>query len=184
MRPRSFFETPRLCARPFAFDDLEQFVAYRQHPDVERFQSWSDYTLEQGRSLIESMHGLRPGVPGEWYQIALEARADEALVGDLALKVDASEPSEAEVGFTLAPTQQGKGYATEALHALLGYAFESLALHRIIAVTDALNEPAAALLQRAGMRREAHFVENVFFKGAWGSEFLFAMLAREWSSGS
>lgn len=178
----SFFETPRLRARPFTDDDLEAFVAYRQHPKAERYQSWSRYTLEQGRSLIASMQELRLGVPGEWYQIALEERSGETLVGDLALRVDAREPREAEVGFTLAPTQQGKGYATEAVHALLGYLFETMGLHRVIAVTDALNEPAATLLQRVGMRREAHFLENVFFKGAWGSEFLFAILDREWTA--
>ena len=123
-----------------------------------------------------------PGVPGEWFQFALEARSDGILVGDLALKVDADEPREAEVGFTLAPAQQGKGYGTEALSALLDYAFEAFELHRVVAVTDALNAPAAALLERVGMRREGHFVENVFFKGAWGSELGFAILEREWSA--
>ncbi|MET0998043.1 MAG: GNAT family protein [Marmoricola sp.] len=178
----AFFETARLCVRPFVPADLEAFVAYRADPDVARYQSWSDYTLEQGRSLIESMAGSSPGTPGEWYQLALEERTDGTLVGDLALHVNQSEPREAEIGFTLAPERQGQGYATEALRALLGYAFEELRLHRVIAVTDALNAPAAALLARVGMRREAHFIDNVFFKGAWGSEYLFAMLDREWGA--
>ena len=121
-------------------------------------------------------------VPGQWFQFALEDRASRALVGDLAFKISEDEPREAEVGFTLAATQHGKGYATEALIGLLDYAFGIAALHRVIAVTDALNAPAAALLKRVGMRREAHFVDNVFFKGAWGSEFLFAVLDREWSA--
>jgi RimJ/RimL family protein N-acetyltransferase len=177
-------ETPRLRARPFGRADLEEFVAYRAHPEVERYQSWSDYTAERGRALIESMRGLRPGEPGRWYQFALEERESAVLVGDLALKVDEHEPREAEVGFTLAPAQQGKGYGTEALRALLGYAFGTLGLHRVTAVTDALNVPAAALLERVGMRREAHFHENVFFKGAWGSELVFAMLDREWTASS
>ena len=82
--------------------------------------------------------------------------------------------------FTLAPAHQGNGYGTEALRGLLEVAFGTLGMHRVIAVTDALNAPAAALLKRVGMRREAHFHENVFFKGAWGSEFLFAMLEHEW----
>lgn len=103
---RAFFETPRLCARPFTYDDLEAFVAYRRHPQVERYQSWSSYTLEQGRSQIASMQELQTGVPGEWYQIALEDGTVQELVGDLALRVEASEPREAEVGFTLAPDQQ------------------------------------------------------------------------------
>ena len=103
-------------------------------------------------------------------------------MGDLALKLDADEPRQAEVGFTLAPAHQGKGYATEALEALLEYAFDSFGLHRVVAITDALNTPAAALLERVGLRREGHFIENIFFKGAWGSEFLFAVLEREWSA--
>jgi RimJ/RimL family protein N-acetyltransferase len=41
---------------------------------------------------------------------------------------------------------------------------------------------ADALLELMGMRREAHFVESVSFKGSWGSEILFAVLEREWST--
>ena len=178
----TYFETSRLRARSFSAADVEAFVAYRANPDVARYQSWSDYTLERGEAFVGSLQGATPGVPGEWFQFALEARSDGILVGDLAFKVDADEPREAEVGFTLAPAQQGKGYGTEALTALLDYAFEAFGLHRVVAVTDALNAPAAALLERVGMRREGHFVENVFFKGAWGSELGFALLEREWSA--
>lgn len=178
----SFFETSRLIARPFTDGDVEAFVAYRQHPEVERYQSWSGYTLDEGRSLIATMQGRSLGEPGRWCQIALEERASRLLVGDLALKVDADEPRQAEIGVTLAPAHQGKGFATEAVRGLLDHAFTTLGLHRVIAVTDALNVSSAAVLERVGMRREAHFVENVFFKGGWGSEFQFALLEREWSA--
>ena len=177
-----FFETERLRARAMAAPDVEAFVAYRTDPDVARYQSWSDYTPEQGRELVESMHDSRLGEPGEWYQIALEEIASGALVGDLAVHVDEDEHRQLEVGFTLAPEHQGQGFGTEALRALLSYAFGTLGIHRVIAVTDADNAAAAALLTRVGFRREAHFRDNVFFKGAWGSEFLFAMLASEWES--
>jgi RimJ/RimL family protein N-acetyltransferase len=181
MRAETFFETPRLRARPFVPADVHAFVAYRADPEVARYQGWSDYTPELGTALVEAMQVARPGVPGEWYQLALEDRSSGTLVGDLALRVDAHEPRVAELGVTLAPAQQGQGYGAEAVRALLGFAFETFGLHRIFAVTDALNLPAAALLARVGMRREGHFVENVFFKGAWGSELLFAVLEREWA---
>lgn len=177
------FETPRLHARPFHPADAEAFAAYRAQPQVERYQSWSNYTLEQGRTLINSMQNIQPGTPGEWYQFALERRADGILIGDVALKVNDTEKSEAELGFTLAPEHQGHGYGREAVLGLLGYGFEQLHLHRILAVTDALNDSAARLLDRVGMRREAHFHENVFFKGTWGSEFVFGILDREWTAG-
>jgi RimJ/RimL family protein N-acetyltransferase len=174
-----FFETERLRVRRFTDADVDAFVSYRADPDVARYQSWSDYTLEQGRALVESMREAEPGKPGDWFQLAVEARASGTLVGDLALHVDGDEPRQAEVGFTLDPAQQGRGYATEALGAFLDWIFPTFGLHRVIAVTDALNAPAARLLERAGLRREAHFVDNVFFKGAWGSEFLYAVLDRE-----
>src|SRR4051812_13237119 len=101
--PTTFFETHRLHARAFSTADVETFVAYRADPDVARYQSWSDYTLERGEAFVASLHGAAPGVPGQWFQFALEARSDHALVGDLAFKVDGDEPREAEVGFTLAP---------------------------------------------------------------------------------
>jgi RimJ/RimL family protein N-acetyltransferase len=180
MSTATFFQTLRLDARPFSRGDVPTFVGYRSDPEVARYQSWDDYTSADGTALLAAMQEARPGVPGQWYQFALEARSTGSLVGDLALKVDQQDPRLAEVGFTMAPAHQGKGYATEALQALLGFAFQSYGLHRIVAVTDTLNAPAAALLQRVGMRREGHFVENVFFKGAWGSEYLFAVLEREW----
>jgi RimJ/RimL family protein N-acetyltransferase len=175
----SFFETERLVVRPFRNDDAEPFAAYRADPDVARFQSWSDYTLDQARDFVASLQSEQPGVPGDWFQLAIEVRATGALAGDLALHVDADEPRQAEIGFTLDPSHQGQGIATEALTAYLRWLFPAFDLHRIIAVTDALNTSAQALLTRVGFRQEAHFVDNVFFKGAWGSEHLYAILDRE-----
>ena len=178
----TFFETPRLRVRGFTDDDVEPFVSYRADPEVARYQSWTDYTLERGQEFVAALQGSEPGVPGEWFQFALEARTNGTLVGDLALHVDAEEPRQAEVGFTLARAHQGDGLASEALCAFLDWLFPTFRLHRIIAVTDELNTSAARLLERVGMRREAHFIDNIFFKGAWGSEFLYAVLEQEWAS--
>jgi RimJ/RimL family protein N-acetyltransferase len=70
--------------------------------------------------------------------------------------------------------------ATEAVERVLGYVFEVLGKHRVWAVTDAENHAAARLFERVGFRQEGHFVESEWFKGAWGSELVFAMLRREW----
>jgi RimJ/RimL family protein N-acetyltransferase len=80
-------------------------------------------------------------------------------------------PRQAEIGFTLACEHQGKGYATEAVDCLLDYVFGKLGKHRVIAITDARNLAASRVLERVGMRREGHFIENVWFKGGWGDEY-------------
>lgn len=172
-------ETPRLVLRRLRDTDLDALVAYRNDSEVARYQSWSDYDAQRGRALIDSTRGRHPGQPG-WFQFAVALKDTDALVGDLGFRVDAQEPRVAELGFTLSRGHQGQGLATEAVRAVLGYAFTTLGLHRVFAVTDALNAPAAAMLEKVGMRREAHFREHVWFKGAWGDEFLYAILQREW----
>ena len=87
-----------------------------------------------------------------------------------------------EFGITMAPWGQGRGYATEALERLLEFAFETLGMHRVSAVTDAENHRAAALFDRLGFRREAHHVEHRWYKGYWDSEYVFALLRREWEA--
>jgi len=101
-------------------------------------------------------------------------------IGDCALKVQ-EDNMQAELGFTLSRNYQGKGYAYEATGALINYAFENLSLHRIFSITDCKNTSAIKLLKNLGMRQEGHFIENIFFKGVWGDEFLFAILEKDWS---
>jgi len=49
----------------------------------------------------------------------------------------------------------------------------------VIGRCDARNEGSARVMERLGMRREAHFVQNEIFKGEWSDEFVYAMLASE-----
>jgi RimJ/RimL family protein N-acetyltransferase len=102
------------------------------------------------------------------------------VVGDFALRYWAKEHRQGEIGFVVHPDHHGRGYATEGAARMLRYGFEEAGLHRIIGRLEARNEPSARVLERLGMRREAHFVENELVKGAWESEVVYALLAREW----
>ncbi|TGE25772.1 N-acetyltransferase [Hymenobacter aquaticus] len=173
--------TSRLRLRAFQPADAAAFAAYRAHPEVARFQSWEPYSAEQSAAFVAAQTGASiPAAPGSWVQIAIARPDTDELLGDCALCLNADEPRQAEIGITLAPGQQGQGYATEALRALLSYCFGELGLHRVVAVTDCLNEGSVRLLGRVGMRREAHFRQNIWFKGSWGDEYVFALLREEW----
>lgn len=135
---------------------------------------------EDGLRLFADQTGRNPDVPGTWFQLAIELRDTGELIGDCGLHAIEDEPHQMEIGFTLAAEYQGRGYATEAIACLVDYVFETLGKHRVIAITDARNDAAARLLERLGMRREGHFLQNVWFKGSWGDEYLYALLRQEW----
>ncbi len=92
----------------------------------------------------------------------------------------ADDGQQGEVGFTLARSHQGKGYATETVTRLLEYLFTQHNLHRIRANCDPANIASAQLLERVGMRREGHFVKSLWFKNNWVDELWFAILREEW----
>jgi aminoglycoside 6'-N-acetyltransferase len=174
--------TPRLVIRRFIAADAEAFAAYRSVPDVARFQSWdAPYPIERAREFIAWLEGHHPDEPGEWYQLAIGlAERPDALIGDLALHPHADEPGVVDIGFTLAPGAQGRGYAAEAVTALLGYLFEHRGKHRVAADCDTRNERSAALLRRAGFREEGVLRECFRDGGAWADLRLFAFLAGDW----
>ncbi len=176
----SELKSPRLQLRRLCLDDAPAVCAYRALPEVARYQSWESYTLDDAVRLIDAHVGLVPDTPGTWFQLGIVSLASRELIGDCGLHFRREEPRQVELGITLAPAHQGRGFANEALSRVLDYLFGTLEKHRVFALTDAANEPAARLFRKLGFRQEGHFVEHVWFKGEWGSEYLFALLHREW----
>jgi RimJ/RimL family protein N-acetyltransferase len=183
MQPIEFttIETARLRLRRFGDADLPAFIAYRNDPDVARYQSWDGISEAEAVAFVREQQTAPAGEPGEGLQIAVERKDSGRLIGDCFFKVVEDDPRQAEIGYTLAREAQGHGFATEAVAALLTWAFPTFDLHRVIAITDVKNTGSVALLERLGLRREAHFRENIWFKGAWGDEYLYAILRDEWS---
>ena len=186
-------ETPRLLLRQFRDSDLEFFLAYRNDPQVTKFQGWqTPFTHEDGLNFINKMKTIEPGTPGEWMQLAIECRDmnnPEAisltygnLIGDVAFHVTKSNLKMAYSGYSLSRTAWGKGYASESVRKMLDYLFRVLDLHRVVAECDVENTASIRLLERTGFRREAHYVENFWLSKSesWGSEYLYALLQREW----
>lgn len=172
--------TGRLLLRPFEPTDLDDFYAYRSRPEVYRYLYGESVTKEECAELLDKLiadHELT----GEGRRLALAIHLPEAgrVIGGAVLKWRSEKDRQGEIGYSLNPEFHGHGYATEAARKMLQLGFDGLGLHRIVAECDPRNEPSWRLMERLGMRREAHFRELEVFKGEWGDLFVYAMLEEE-----
>ncbi len=172
--------TERLTLRQFKKSDLEALLAYRNDPEVSRYQGWGQrYSSEQAIEFIAQMSAREAGQIG-WTQLAVQLKSTGATIGDVALNSLEFEPQSAMIGYTLAREHWGQGYAIEAVSAVLKHCFESLNMHRIRANCDTRNQSSWRLLEKLGFRREAHFIESYLEAETWCDEFEYALLEREW----
>lgn len=181
LQPDFPIETERLTLRPFRESDFDDLYAIQSRADVTRFLYWGVRSPDEVRDAVRVKAGMTAlKDEGEGLSIAVVWREIGRVVGDVSLNWHSREHRCAEIGFVFNPEFHGKGLAREASEAVLRLAFEDFGLHRAIGRLDARNDPSARLLERLGMRREAHFVDNEYVKGEWASEAVYAILDREW----
>jgi RimJ/RimL family protein N-acetyltransferase len=181
LRPAYPLETARLQLRPFSPEDLEGLYAFHSLAEVARFLYWEARELEQVRRVLDAKtHQTVLEDEGQVLALAVVLRDTGVVVGEVSLQWLSRRHRQGEIGFVFHPGYQSRGLATEAAEVVLGLGFDGLGLHRVIGRCDALNLPSARLMERLGMRREAHFVHNEIFKGSWGDELVYALLEDEW----
>lgn len=174
--------TDRLALRPAISADLEAVWAYRRLPEVSRWLTDAPTTIAHFASYF-----------GEPDRLAktLVIELDGAVIGDLMLAPespyaqgevrDQAAHTQAELGWCIAPTHAGQGYAREAVRELFRICFDDLELRRVVAGCFAGNEPSWRLMERLGMRRETHGVRaSLHRSGEWMDDYVYALLRDEW----
>jgi RimJ/RimL family protein N-acetyltransferase len=185
--------TQRLSLRRAVAADVDGTWPYRRLGEVVRWMTSAPATREEYRARFEEPERLAKTLIIELRHPAdaVAARGSGVVVGDLMLAVedgwaqtevaDRAASVQAEIGWCLDPAYAGRGFATEAVEALLRVCFENLALRRVTANCFADNERSWRLMERVGMRREAHTVrESLHRSGQWLDGLTYAMLAEEW----
>lgn len=172
-------QTDRLILRRFKREDIPSFIAYRNDPEISKYQGWikiidKSYAL----NFLDSQNKLKFGDIGVWVQIAFEEIESGIHIGDCALRVF-DDGRQAEFGVTIERSFQNRGYGYEGLMGLFKLAFLKLKVNRIIALVDVDNTPSIKLLEKLNMRKEAHFLKSYFDGEEWRDEYQYAILSDE-----
>lgn len=161
-------------------NDARDIFLYRSQPDIYQYQSWQPKTIVDVEQFIESQIVGEPDLPNTWLQLAICQFDSDELIGDCGIHFLEKESSQVEIGVTLKREAQGLGYATETLKLVFNFVFGDLKKHRIFGSVDPNNRSSIRLMERMRMRKEAHFVESIWFNNRWSDDIVYAILAREW----
>ena len=174
-------ETERLILRAWEPDDFDALLALHGDPDLVKWVPWGPRSADEVQTVLDRKLGQTEfREPGGGIALAIESGDEGMVIGELTLAYSSRKHSCGEVGFLLEHASHGRGYATEGGREMLRIGFEELGLHRVIGRIDARNTASGRVLERLGMRREAHFIENEWIKGEWTSEHAYGMLGSEW----
>jgi [ribosomal protein S5]-alanine N-acetyltransferase len=151
--PFPILPTPRLVLRALRLSDLNDLYEYASDPQIDQYVPWEHYKdIEEARAnLNEFLEEYEKDGLGAW---GIEHRADRKLIGIINISIPHRIHRRVEVGYTIARTYWGQGYATEALQALIQFGFEKMELLRIEAVLLPQNTASARVLLKAGMQYE------------------------------
>ena len=174
-------ETERLRLRVHVPEDFEALLAIQAREDVTRHLPWGPRDAGEVReSLAKKIAATAIERDGDPFTLAVERKDTGAYAGDVSIWANSHEHRQGEVGYVLHPDHHGHGFAAEAAWPLLELGFTRFGMRRVIGRLDARNAASARVLEKLGMRREAHLIESELVKGEWQSELTYAILAAEW----
>jgi [ribosomal protein S5]-alanine N-acetyltransferase len=180
--PKPWFpiRTERLMLREFRASDEADVHAYGSDPEVSRYMDWGPNDEATTQAVIARWLASQAIWPRADINLAVEPVGDGRVIGSIRLGLKDPANRTADLGHSYHRAYWRQGYAAEAARALLAVGFGELGLHRIWATADVRNIGSWRLLEKLGMRREAHFLQDVRVKGEWRDSYLYAILADEY----
>ncbi len=158
----SQIETQRLILREYAPEDFEGVHEYARDIETVRFMTWGPNTPEDTHNFIQlaiSQQTLEPRVN---FHFVVSVQKSQKIIGGCGIHIRRPEHHEAEIGYCFNRHFWGQDYATEAMAGLLKFGFKQLNLHRIIATCDPRNIGSERVMQKNGLHKEAHFIEELW----------------------
>ncbi len=173
-------ETERLTLRRMQESDLQTYYEIDNHPGHCQYLSRPPHTLEQSREFITTARDLRLDEEGHYLHVSVDLKSTNTMIGNVCIKVESQVHRQGDVGWFLSAKLRGQGLATEAVVSWLDFCFSTIDLHRVTARCDAANERSRAMMERIGMRQEAHYKQIAYFDDVWHDQYCYAILKPEW----
>lgn len=179
-------ETDRLIVRRFEERDVADILEYSRHEPTDEHRrrnvDWEP-TEESVRRWWAPMVSMKPEEAIQWLSLVIERKAEGRVIGHVGFNAKRIGDSfQGQIGWILGKAHEGNGFATEATIALLDYLFQTVGFHRVYAMTSPDNRRSWRLMERLGMRCEAHFVRNCYHDSGWTDEYVYAILGDEWTA--
>jgi ribosomal-protein-alanine N-acetyltransferase len=179
-----WLETERLVLRDAQLGDADAMIRYTTDPEVCRYMIWGPNTPEQTRDHLERrVAALQAETERRAFELLIVEKSTGEVIGGAGLRVTDTGDLDGSLGYVLARASWGRGIMPEACAKLLEVAFGWFGLHRVWASTDAENLASQRVLEKLGMRREAHFVQDQLIKGRYRDTRVYALTESEyWAS--
>lgn len=151
--PFPTLSTPRLILRALQLSDLNDLYEYASDPEIDQYVPWEHYkNINEARENLNGfLEEYEKNGLGAW---GIEHRADKKLIGIINTSIPHRINRRVELGYTIYRAYCGKGYATEAVQAVIQFGFEKMDLVRIEAVVLPEHLASARVLEKSGMKFE------------------------------
>lgn len=179
--PNFVLSTERLILRPLTMADADDLFEYQSIAEVVQFIPWPQRTRSQvSEALEKAIASSKLDYEGDYALLGIVLPEENKVIGQISLMYRSKANQTAEFGYVINPKYGGSGYATEAAGAAIDYLFSIGIFRRVFAHLDLRNTASEKLLKRLGLRKEAEFKEEEFFKGEWTDTLIYATLKEEW----
>jgi len=177
--PSPTLHTERLALRGFQSTDAEALFALHTNARVLRYWDsppWEDYSRTE--RFLATCSQIE--AEGSGARLAVELLSEGTFIGWCSVTRWNPTYRSASLGYCFDDTRWGNGYATEAVTALLDWAFDTLDLNRVQAETDTRNHASVRVLEKLGFVREGTLREDCVVNGDVSDSHVYGLLRREW----
>lgn len=183
--------TGRLVLRTPEAGDVDALHRRRNDPEVARWQNWTlPWPRAAAEELVADAMAMGGPLDGQWWMLTVvergsdERASDELageIVGDLALHLSNGGRT-AEIGYTFASYQWGRGYAAEAVAALVAWLFEQQGVSRVAGMLHPANRPSAMVLERTGFLFEGHTRLSFWLGDDNSDDLIYGLTRADWEA--